>query len=335
MQVARRDIVEAGEAEDIGERVFIFGETAATASDDEAEFALVLDTLGGRGELDGVAVVDNRRRGFEEEERLRRHGVAEFGGVLAVVAADADDLGRLHGREQPRLGERREVGAGFGIEAAEPAVGLARAVLLPPVRPSKIVCVGRNYREHAAELGNPMPAEPLLFLKAPSAVIGDGDAIELPAVSERIEHEGELAVVIGRRARRISDDEDPLAYVLGYTCLNDVTARDLQRRDVQFTRGKSFDTFCPVGPFVVTGLDPTDLRVETRVNGETRQSGRTSQMAFPVALLIRYISHIMTLLPGDLISTGTPAGVGPLADGDVCEVEVEGVGALRNPVRAA
>src|SRR5215212_6085527 len=221
----------------------------------------------------------------------------------------------------------------LSLERSEPSIRLSEAQLLPPVAPSKIVCVGRNYREHAAELGNPMPSEPLLFLKAPSTIIGDGDAIELPELSQRVEHEGELAVVIGRRCRRLSTSEDPLAYVLGYTCLNDVTARDLQRKDVQFTRGKSFDTFCPVGPFVVTGLDPSDLSVQTRVNGEVRQSGRTSAMAFPVPYLIRYISHAMTLEPGDLIATGTPAGVGPLLDGDTVEVEVEGVGTLRNPVR--
>jgi 2-keto-4-pentenoate hydratase/2-oxohepta-3-ene-1,7-dioic acid hydratase in catechol pathway len=228
------------------------------------------------------------------------------------------------------LGELSEGNLSF--EGAESSFKLADIRLLPAVTPSKIVCVGRNYQEHAAELGNPMPEEPLLFLKAPSALIGDGDTIALPKASERVEHEGELAVVIGRRCRRIADDEDPLSYVLGYTCANDVTARDLQRKDVQFTRAKSFDTFCPVGPFVVTGLDPLDLRVETRVNGQTRQSGRTSSMAFPVPLLLRYISHVMTLEPGDLISTGTPAGVGPLKDGDIVEVEVEGVGILRNPV---
>ena len=223
----------------------------------------------------------------------------------------------------------------LSLEGSEPSIRLSEAQLLPPVAPSKIVCVGRNYREHAAELGNPMPSEPLLFLKAPSAIIGDGAWIELPEVSQRIEHEGELAVVIGRRCRRLADDEDPLSYVLGYTCLNDVTARDLQRQDVQFTRGKSFDTFCPVGPYIVTGLDPSDLSVETRVNGHVRQSGRTSALAFPVRHVIRYISHAMTLEPGDLIATGTPAGVGPLLDQDVCEVEVEGVGVLRNTVRAA
>lgn len=204
--------------------------------------------------------------------------------------------------------------------------------LLPPVTPTKIVCVGRNYQDHAAELGNPMPAEPLLFLKPPSALIGHEDAIELPAASARVEHEGELAVVIGRSCRRLSDADDPLAYALGYTCLNDVTARDLQRKDVQFTRGKSFDTFCPVGPYVVTGLDPGDMEVATRVNGVTRQRGRTSAMAFPVPYLLRYISRIMTLVPGDIIATGTPAGVGPLAHGDIVEVQVEGVGTLRNHV---
>ena len=230
------------------------------------------------------------------------------------------------------LGDLSSAG-NLSLEGVEPSVRLSEARMLPPVAPSKIVCVGRNYREHAAELGNPMPSEPLLFLKAPSALIADGEAIELPEASERVEHEGELAVVIGRKCGRISDEEDPLAYVLGFTCLNDVTARDLQRRDVQFTRGKSFDTFCPVGPYVVTGLDPSDLSVETRVNGEVRQSGRTSAMAFPVPHLIRYISQAMTLEPGDLIATGTPAGVGPLKDGDVVEVEVEGVGVLRNPVR--
>jgi 2-keto-4-pentenoate hydratase/2-oxohepta-3-ene-1,7-dioic acid hydratase in catechol pathway len=221
----------------------------------------------------------------------------------------------------------------LSLEGSEASVSLAEAQMLAPVAPSKIVCVGRNYREHAAELGNEMPTEPLLFLKAPSTIIRDGDPIELPAMSERVEHEGELAVVIGRRCRGVGEDEDPLAYVLGYTCLNDVTARDIQRRDVQFTRGKSFDTFCPVGPHISTGLDPSDLSVQTRVNGELRQDGRTSAMAFPVPLLIRYISQVMTLEPGDLIATGTPAGVGPLRDGDVVEVEVEGVGVLRNPVR--
>jgi 2-keto-4-pentenoate hydratase/2-oxohepta-3-ene-1,7-dioic acid hydratase in catechol pathway len=243
-------------------------------------------------------------------------------------------FGVIEGAEIFRLEGNLSEG-NLSLERAEPSLRLSDAQLLPPVAPSKIVCVGRNYREHAAELGNAMPSEPLLFLKAPSTIIGDGETIELPELSQRIEHEGELGVVIGRRCRQLSSEEDPLAYVLGYTCLNDVTARDLQRRDVQFTRGKSFDTFCPVGPYIVTGLDPADLSVETRVNGQVRQSGRTSAMAFPVTHLIHYISHAMTLEPGDLIATGTPAGVGPILDGDVCEVEVEGIGILRNRVSSA
>lgn len=220
----------------------------------------------------------------------------------------------------------------FDLPRSQDCIPLEKVNLLAPVIPSKIVCVGRNYREHAAELGNEMPAEPLLFLKAPSAVVGPGETIELPAQSRQVEHEGELGIVIGRKARRLSQDEDPLSFVLGYTCVNDVTARDLQRKDVQFTRGKSFDTFCPVGPFIVTDLDPRDLEVCTRVNGEARQRARTSSMAFSVPFLITYIAEIMTLNPGDLIATGTPAGVSQLKPGDKVEVEVEGVGILENRV---
>lgn len=205
--------------------------------------------------------------------------------------------------------------------------------LLPVASPSKIVCVGRNYAEHAKELGNEVPTEPLLFLKAPSAIIGNDDAIVIPPQSERVEHEGELAVIIGRECKNLSEADDPFKYVFGYTCLNDVTARDVQRKDVQFTRGKSFDTFCPVGPFIETELDVKNIRVTTRVNGEIRQEGRTSQMVFPVDFLIRYISRMMTLLPGDVIATGTPSGVSKMEPGDVCEVEVEGIGILRNPIK--
>jgi 2-keto-4-pentenoate hydratase/2-oxohepta-3-ene-1,7-dioic acid hydratase in catechol pathway len=211
-------------------------------------------------------------------------------------------------------------------------IPFAEIELLSPVTPSKVVCVGRNYREHAAELGNAMPEEPLLFLKAPSAIIATEASIELPPQSKQVEHEGELGVVIGRIARRLSEAEDPHHYVLGYTCVNDVTARDLQRKDVQFTRAKSFDTFCPVGPVIVTDINPLDLEVTTRVNGVIKQRGRTSAMAFNVPFLIRYISHIMTLIPGDLIATGTPAGVSVLLHEDVVEVEIEGIGALRNRV---
>jgi len=198
--------------------------------------------------------------------------------------------------------------------------------------PSKIVCVGRNYADHAAELGNQVPKEPLLFLKAPSAVIRHGDTIRIPAQSDQVEHEGELAVIIGKDCKDIYDDEDPFQFVRGYTCLNDVTARDIQRRDIQFTRAKSFDTFCPVGPEIVTELDVSDIRVACSVNDEIKQEGRTSQMVFSVDFLIRYISRQMTLRAGDVIATGTPAGVSKLSSGDFCEVTIDGIGTLRNLV---
>ncbi len=182
---------------------------------------------------------------------------------------------------------------------------------MAPVDPGKIVCVGRNYAAHAAELGNEVPKEPLIFLKPPSAIIGPGEPIVLTPQSQRVEHEGELALIVGRRCSQLKDSDDALSYLLGYSCLNDVTARDLQKSDVQFTRAKGFDTFCPVGPHIETQLDPTNVLVETRVNGALRQSGSTSLMAYPVAFLVRWISRVMTLFPGDLIATGTPAGVGP------------------------
>jgi 2-keto-4-pentenoate hydratase/2-oxohepta-3-ene-1,7-dioic acid hydratase in catechol pathway len=202
------------------------------------------------------------------------------------------------------------------------------------VQPGKIVCVGRNYAEHAKELGNPMPKEPLIFLKPASAVIGDGEAIMLPLQSQRVEHEGEIAVVIGARLRRVSESE-ALKGVAGITCANDVTARDLQKTDGQWTRAKGFDTFCPVGPRVVplTELgDLAKLEVQCRVNGQARQHGKASDMAFPIPMVLSYVSHIMTLEPGDVVLTGTPAGIGPLVAGDVVEVEISGVGVLRNPV---
>ncbi len=203
---------------------------------------------------------------------------------------------------------------------------------LPPVEPSKIVCVGRNYAEHAKELGNEVPKEPLLFLKAPSAIIGNGDSILIPAQSQQVEHEGELGIVIGKTCKNLSENDNPLEYVFGYICLNDVTARDIQRKDVQFTRGKSFDTFCPISRFIETDLDVSDIRVTTKVNGIIKQDGRTSQMVFPVPFLIRYISNQMTLNLGDIIATGTPSGVSKLNSGDICEVEIEGLDVLRNPI---
>ncbi len=209
---------------------------------------------------------------------------------------------------------------------------LGEAALLAPATPSKIVAVGRNYAGHAAERGKPVPKEPLLFLKPPSALIGPGEPIRLPSWVGRVDHEAELGVVIGREAARLPGPEAALACVFGATCVNDVTARELQERDVQFTRAKGFDTFCPVGPCIATGLDLERCRVVGRVNGEVRQEGSTEQLVFPVAYLVWYVSQVMTLLPGDIISTGTPSGVGPLRPGDVTEVEVEGVGTLANPV---
>lgn len=200
-------------------------------------------------------------------------------------------------------------------------------------KPSKIVCVGRNYRAHAKELGNEVPSEPLLFLKPPSAVIGDGDAIVLPRESARVEHEGELAVVIGRKARRVRP-EDAASYIAGYTVANDVTARDLQRKDVQFTRGKGFDTFCPLGPALVRERPSPDASISVSVNGVRRQHGHLRDMVFSIDVLVAYISDVMTLEPGDVILTGTPEGVGPLAPGDVVEVTIDSVGTLRNTVRA-
>lgn len=212
---------------------------------------------------------------------------------------------------------------------------LADCKLMTPVVPSKIVCVGRNYAAHAAELGNELPKEPMIFLKPPSSLVGPGEAIVIPRYSERVEHEGELGVVIGKTCSHLGDEEDPLSYVLGYTCVNDVTARDLQKADVQFTRAKGFDTFCPVGPHIETQLDPRNVQVKTHVNGAVRQSGSTSSMAFPVAYLVRWISRMMTLVPGDLIATGTPSGVGPLVAGDKIEVSVAGIGVLRNSVHTS
>lgn len=201
------------------------------------------------------------------------------------------------------------------------------ADLRAPVRPSKIVCVGRNYAAHAKELGNEVPKEPLLFLKAPSAIIGPGGAIVLPKESERVEHEAELGVVIGRRVKRASRD-DAKASIYGYTGVCDVTARDLQKRDGQWSRAKGFDTFCPVGPWIETELDPADVGVRCLVDGEVKQSGRTSQMIFDIPTLLAYVSAAMTLEPGDLVVTGTPEGVGPLAPGNKLTVSIDGIGDL-------
>lgn len=213
-------------------------------------------------------------------------------------------------------------------------VPIKKGSLLPPVAPSKIVCIGRNYREHAKELGHDVPPEPLLFLKPPSALLAPEGVVLLPRESERVEHEGELAIVVGRPLRRASAAEARDA-IAGVTCADDVTARDLQRKDVQFTRGKGFDTFCPVGPWIETeppALESLELR--TRVGGETRQHGRVADMIWPVPELLAYVSQVMTLSPGDLLLTGTPAGVGALRPGDRVEVELVGVGTLVHGVEA-
>src|ERR1700722_1007787 len=201
-----------------------------------------------------------------------------------------------------------------------------------PVRPTKILCVGRNYAAHARELGHEVPSEPLLFLKPPSALLGPGGEVTLPPESARVEHEAELALVVGRRAKSVSR-EDALAHVFGYSCACDVTARDLQRKDVQFTRAKGFDTFCPVGPWIETELVPGGLDVRCRVNAATRQDGNTAHMIFDVPTIVSYASRMMTLEPGDVILTGTPEGVGPLVAGDALEVEVSGIGTLKLRVR--
>lgn len=214
-----------------------------------------------------------------------------------------------------------------------PAVALAEAKLAVPAQPSKIVCVGRNYRAHAAELGNEVPAEPLLFFKPPSSLLPSGGTIRRPRISERTDYEGELAIVIGRACHKLAANADVRPYILGYTALNDFTARDIQKNDSQWTRGKGYDTFCPLGPLVTTEIDPwAGVAIETRVNGEIRQHGNTRDFIFPIDVIIRYIADVMTLAPGDVIATGTPEGVGPVVAGDVIEIKVEGVGTLRNSV---
>jgi 2-keto-4-pentenoate hydratase/2-oxohepta-3-ene-1,7-dioic acid hydratase in catechol pathway len=237
------------------------------------------------------------------------------------------------------------VDAAYGVDQLTPLEGnpfdgpsktgspreLSSVQLLPPCLPSKILGVGTNYRAHAAEMGKPIPDEPLLFMKPPSALLGHGQPIVRPTGSWRVDFEGELAVVIGRRCRRVAE-KDALDYVFGFTVCNDVTVRDLQKKDGQFTRAKGFDSFCPVGPWLTVGLDPSNLRVRTWQNGALKQDSTTSDLIFSVAKVIEIASRVMTLEPGDLITTGTPSGVGPIQPGDRIEIEVEGIGRLSNPV---
>jgi 2-keto-4-pentenoate hydratase/2-oxohepta-3-ene-1,7-dioic acid hydratase in catechol pathway len=241
-------------------------------------------------------------------------------GKTSVGVADGDRIVLYSGSDAIALGE-----------PTNESISLADTELLAPVSPSKIVAVGRNYAEHAKELGNEAPSEPIIFLKPPSAVTNPNGTIVRPPQSQRVDFEGELAIVIGKSARNIRRD-DWRSVVLGFTCANDVTARDLQKKDVQFTRGKSFDTFCPLGPCIETDLDPAALPLRTRVNGETKQDGNTRDMVFDCGTITEFITSIMTLHPGDVILTGTPAGVGPLNAGDRVEVEIEGIGILANVV---
>jgi 2-keto-4-pentenoate hydratase/2-oxohepta-3-ene-1,7-dioic acid hydratase in catechol pathway len=213
-----------------------------------------------------------------------------------------------------------------------PALDLSEVDLIAPVVPSKVVCVGRNYRAHAAELGSEVPKEPLLFLKPSTAVVGPGGEIRLPEASKEVHHEAELGVVIGRVLTRAATATEARQAIFGFTCVDDVTARDIQRAEKHFTRAKSFDTFCPIGPVIETDLDPMEAVVTCRVNGEQRQRGFTKDMVFDPCLLVAFISQVMTLLPGDVVSTGTPEGVGPIKRGDWVEVEVSGIGVLKNPV---
>ncbi len=261
-------------------------------------------------------------------------------GTVQHIARYRTGLGVHHGRREGDVFVRLDGPPWLGGRESGPRDPAEAVTLLPPVVPTKIVCVGLNYRDHIAESatvvpgGGKEPAEPLLFLKPPSAVIGPGESIRYPAGVERLDPEAELGVVIGRRARAVRV-EQALDHVAGYTCFDDVSARNYQRSDGQWARAKGFDTFAPLGPWVATGLAPDDLAVRCRVNGQTRQQARTAQLIHSVPILVSFISRIMTLEPGDVIATGTPAGVAPIVPGDLVEIEVEGVGVLANRVEAA
>jgi 2-keto-4-pentenoate hydratase/2-oxohepta-3-ene-1,7-dioic acid hydratase in catechol pathway len=250
--------------------------------------------------------------------------------IVRVQTDRGSEWGVIDGEEVRRLPD----GPFASLEAGDPIGGVDDVRLLAPAAPSKIVCVGRNYAAHAAEHGADVPREPLLFLKPPSSVIAPGAGIVLPELSSHVEHECELALIIGKRCRAASE-ENAWDHVLGVTCGNDVTARDLQRADSQWTRGKGFDTFCPLGPWVVVGFPEEQVRhleLSCRVNGELRQQADTSMMVFPPAVLIAYITQVMTLEAGDVVMTGTPSGVSPLYLGDEVTVEIDGIGTLTNPV---
>ena len=251
---------------------------------------------------------------------------------MKIVRVDTTSDDIVYGVVEPE-GIRLHRGTPFvAWEPTESVVGWNEARLLAPVIPTKVVAVGKNYVDHASEMGGQVPERPLIFLKPPTAVIGPLQTIRLPAVAQEVHHEAELAVVMGKVARNVAV-EDAGAHILGYTAANDITARDLQRSDGQWTRAKGFDTFCPLGPAIDTDLDPLEgLSIICRVNGEIRQTGSTADMVFGVGELIAHVTSVMTMLPGDVILTGTPAGVGPIEAGDTVEVEIEGIGVLTNPV---
>jgi 2-keto-4-pentenoate hydratase/2-oxohepta-3-ene-1,7-dioic acid hydratase in catechol pathway len=253
--------------------------------------------------------------------------------IVDLASAPEEDVGFHLAKMQAEASHTLVTGlAAFDFEP----LPLQQATLLAPVTPSKIVCVGRNYREHAQELGNEVPAEPLLFLKPPSSLLAPGGVVQMPTASQRVDYEGELALVIGKRATKVKADADWRSYVRGYTLANDVTARDLQKKDGQWTRAKGFDTFCPVGPLVSDEVDPlAGLTVETRVNGELRQTGSTKDFIFGIPELLAYITAAITLEAGDLVLTGTPAGVGALKPGDQVAIAVTGLGELRHSVSDA
>jgi 2-keto-4-pentenoate hydratase/2-oxohepta-3-ene-1,7-dioic acid hydratase in catechol pathway len=264
---------------------------------------------------------------FRFEGQIVYGAVEDRGGepwIIDLIAGPEEDLAF-------RLTHGHATSWSFDFEP----IPLSAADLLPPVTPSKIICVGRNYRDHAKELGNEVPAEPLLFFKPPSSLLAPGGLVLMPHGSARVDFEGELALVIGRRAHKLVPDAEWRTYIRGYTIANDITARDLQKKDGQWTRAKGFDTFCPVGPYVSAKVDPeSGLTVETRVNGELRQHGSTLDFIFSIPTLLSYITAAITLEPGDLLLTGTPAGVGPLAAGDRVEVAIPGLGVLSNTVAA-
>ncbi|MEW5914049.1 MAG: fumarylacetoacetate hydrolase family protein [Thermodesulfobacteriota bacterium] len=249
-------------------------------------------------------------------------------GIIRFSYEGKVHYGQLSG-QRLRLYQGSPFAGGKPGQATAP---LNKVRLLAPCRPSKVVAVGLNYKAHAQEVNKPLPLEPMLFMKPSTSVIGPGEAVVRPAISRRVDHESELAVVLGKKCRLVSP-EQAADYILGYTCLNDVTARDLQAQDIQYTRAKGFDTFCPLGPAITKDIDPRQVRVRALVNEKVKQDTNTSDMIFDVYQLVSFVSQAMTLNPGDVIATGTPSGISPLAAGDTVTIEVEGIGRLENPVQ--